>query len=425
MEQSWITKNWLLLNNKSICFIKNKIAGLLTPAILFFTINMFSQTNLIPNGSFENYYTCPNGNNIDNIINFFQPNTAGNSSDAFNSCNNSTNPYLAVPYNVTYQYPRSGNGYAGIAMFFDTAYYNIDNWREYIEVGLTDSLKNGKKYCVRFYTNKSNISSYAVKNIQAVLTNNNLLYNDPNYGFIQGVTPIMEADSVITDTLNWIPIQTIYTAHGGERFLTIGNFSSGANTIYKYVWPFNGSPNSLGYYLIDDVSIYEQPEIDAGNDTLIPPGDSIQLGIAGRPDVFYSWQPSTGLNNANSANPMATPAASTTYILTVTDTNQLACASVFKDTVTVLVGYVGINEYAQTIKCSVFPNPFSETIVFKVGSEAKYEIKISDVAGKQITNIIFIGKEYSYKNIELTQGMYLYEIKNERGNSARGKLLKR
>jgi hypothetical protein len=222
-----------------------------------------------------------------------------------------------VPYNITYQYPKTGNGYAGIAMFFDTASSNINNWREYIEVGLTSSLIKGQKYCVRFYTNKGNISCYAVKNIQAVLTNDSLLYNDQNYGYITSVTPIMEADSVITDTLNWIPIQTTYSAHGGERFLTIGNFSSGANTVYKYVWPFGGTPGSLGYYLIDDVSIYEQPEVFAGKDTTLQQGDSVQLGIAGRPDIFYSWQPSTGLNNAHKANPVAKPGTSTTYTLTM------------------------------------------------------------------------------------------------------------
>ena len=255
MEKWLIIKNWLFLNNRSTYFIKYKITGVITLVILFCACHVFSQINLVPNESFENYSVCPSlgAGEINKATPWFQPNnpsvSPGGSSDFFHSCSGN------VPFLITYQYPKTGNGYAGISFFTDPSVNNLDYWREYIEVGLTDSLETGKKYCVRFYANKGNWSSYAVKNIQAVLTNNSLIYNDPNYGYINGVNPIMEADSVITDTLNWIPIQTTYTAHGGEKFLTIGNFSSGANTVYKYVWPFGGTPNTLGYYLIDDVSI--------------------------------------------------------------------------------------------------------------------------------------------------------------------------
>lgn len=48
----------------------------------------------------------------------------------------------------------------------------------------------------------------------------------------------------------------------------------------------------------------------------------------------YSWMPETGLNNANIANPVATPMETTTYVVTVTDnTSQITIDSV---TVTVL-----------------------------------------------------------------------------------------
>ena len=39
----------------------------------------------------------------------------------------------------------------------------------------------------------------------------------------------------------------------------------------------------------------------------------------GTPDYSYSWSPASGLNNANIANPVASPAVTTTYTLTVTD----------------------------------------------------------------------------------------------------------
>lgn len=381
----------------------------------------YSQTNLVPNGSFENYSLCPSGfGSLTQLIGWFQPNKYGGSSDAFNACDGD------IPYSgPTYQYPRTGNGFAAIYMFWDTTSMDRDKWREYIEVGLTDSLIAGKKYCVRLYMNKSNWSMWAIKNIQAVLTNDSLLYNDPNYNFITGVTPIMEAPAIIYDTLNWLPLETTYTANGGEKFLTIGNFSSGISTVYQQVLPYSSIPNTLGYYLFDDISIYQQPDIFAGNDTIIPPGDSTQLGTTGRPDIIYSWSPSTGLNDSNIANPMATPGTSISYTLTVTDTNQLACTSIFTDTILVQVGFIGVEELNElNFGLQVFPNPFSEIITFKTEVANSYEIKIFDVVGKQLQSILFEGNEYILKNKALISGTYFYEIKNENGERVSGKFIK-
>jgi hypothetical protein len=413
MVKSEIIKNWLLLNKQNKTPAFKRITCACALVILLF-LNSFSQGNLVPNGSFESYYSCPNGDNINIITNWFQPNQAGNSSDAFNACNNVTNLYLGVPFNFSYQFPKTGNGYAGICMFFDSTSSNIDKWREYIEVGLTDTLKPGKKYCVRFYTNKGNVSSYAVKNIQAVLTNDSLLYSDLNFGYIGSEVPMIEPDSIITDTLNWTVIESTYIANGGERFFTIGNFSSGASTVYQYTWPFGGSPNTLGYYLIDDVSIYEQPDVSAGNDTLIPPGDSVQLGITGRPDVFYSWSPATGLNNPNIANPMATPGISTTYTLTITDTNQLACTSVFTDTVKVLVGYAGIEENLFCNEGILFPNPANNKATYEtyLSYTESGSLFIYDLGGKLIFSHKIVNG-YNKISIDLSDyqnGIYLYKI---------------
>jgi hypothetical protein len=386
----------------------------------------FSQGNLVPNGSFELYSSCPpTGASIKYAVPWVQPNnpwTSG-SSDFYHFC---ACPAFACPPNSRgFQYPRTGNGFIGIYLFWEPTVTDQDKWREYIEVGLSDSLKFQKKYCVRFYTSKGNWSSYAVKNIQAVLTNDTLQYNDPNFTFISGVTPFMEADSIITDTLNWTKIETTYTANGGERFLTIGNFNSGLSTSYQYVWPFSGSPNTLGYYLIDDVSIYEQPEIYAGSDTLLALGDSVQLGLAGRADVFYSWAPTSGLNNPNIANPKASPGTTITYTLTVTDTSELACTNTFTDTVRVQVGSSGINEQQNIFSLRVYPNPFDEKITFQTNAIGQYEIRVFDIVEKQLLKTTFDGNEFILQNAELSSGIYFYEIRNKNGEAIKGKFFKK
>ncbi|MBL7904643.1 MAG: choice-of-anchor L domain-containing protein, partial [Bacteroidales bacterium] len=56
---------------------------------------------------------------------------------------------------------------------------------------------------------------------------------------------------------------------------------------------------------------------NAGSDVTICSGLSTQLNGSG--GVLYSWSPATGLSNPSIANPMASPASTTTYTLTVTN----------------------------------------------------------------------------------------------------------
>ena len=64
--------------------------------------------------------------------------------------------------------------------------------------------------------------------------------------------------------------------------------------------------------------------VNAGNDTTIAPGGSTLLNASvsgGAAPVTYTWSPATGLNNASILNPVASPAATTTYTLTANGNN--------------------------------------------------------------------------------------------------------
>lgn len=54
-------------------------------------------------------------------------------------------------------------------------------------------------------------------------------------------------------------------------------------------------------------------------DTAICLTDSIQLDVYGSPGNQFTWTPSTGLSNANSQDPMASPSSDITYTVTVSD----------------------------------------------------------------------------------------------------------
>ncbi len=68
-------------------------------------------------------------------------------------------------------------------------------------------------------------------------------------------------NNFLRDSVNWGPISRVYTATGGERFLTLGNFHNDATTDTSRMNPgiYNNS-----YYFIDDVSVVEMA-IDYAN----------------------------------------------------------------------------------------------------------------------------------------------------------------
>ncbi|MBS1538790.1 MAG: hypothetical protein JST20_13720, partial [Bacteroidetes bacterium] len=81
------------------------------------------------------------------------------------------------------------------------------------------------------------------------------------------------------------------------------------------------------------VSIIPPPIVNAGQDTIICVGQSVQIGTSELAGNSYHWKPSIGLNNTTISNPTASPNQTTEYILTVT--NSSGCVNY--DTVKITV----------------------------------------------------------------------------------------
>jgi gliding motility-associated-like protein len=327
--------------------------------------NSFSQ-NYVPNGSFEIYDTCPYGSSrIHFAIPWFQPNViSGNvysgSTDYFNTCyNDSIILAVGVPKNfMGYQYARTGNAYAGINTFSPPP--PNDKNREYLEVRLLAPLDNGKKYCAEFYVSLAEKPKYAVDAIGMYFSEDSIIYSDNDWSVLPFVPQVQNTSgNVITDTINWVKIKGDFIASGGEQFITIGNFKTNAATTINTT----GLYDEAAYYYIDDVSVYccdaYTTTAEAGENKTVCNKDSaaVVIGSAGNSKFYYLWQPATGLNDTTFAQPLAKPAVTTTYYLTVKDTSATSCGWPVKDSVTVFV----INcDTPATKPNSVFiPNIFS------------------------------------------------------------------
>ncbi|MFY9309532.1 MAG: gliding motility-associated C-terminal domain-containing protein [Bacteroidia bacterium] len=209
------------------------------------SFRIFSQVNLVFNYSFEDTVNCPNAlNQIYNASGWINPSTSGNStSDYFNSCN--TN-FLSTPINAFgYQNARTGNAYVGFYAYNK----GFPNSYEYIETMLTDTLKKDTVYCISFYLSLSEISGYCTNNI-GVYFSNNLITTT---GEIILVSPqLVNTTVVLSDKDGWMKVEWEYTALGGEKYITIGNFNSTGTSDTVYV---GGSFPDGSYYYIDDVFV--------------------------------------------------------------------------------------------------------------------------------------------------------------------------
>lgn len=94
--------------------------------------------------------------------------------------------------------------------------------------------------------------------------------------------------------------------------------------------------NACDYYLKDTlINVIIAPIANAGPDVASCGVESKTIGTAGVTGYTYTWTPTTGLSDANIAQPIASPSATTTYTVSVRDIG-LGCAAV-TDQVTVTV----------------------------------------------------------------------------------------
>jgi OOP family OmpA-OmpF porin len=202
--------------------------------------------NLITNGSFEELNTCPPNPSFPlNVIpGWYSP--SWNTPDIFNACVTTQN-LGDVPYTgAGYQYAKEGIGFGGGVQFF----FN----REYITNRLVDTLKSSKTYCLIFYINlgDNQFDAIAIDRIGVYFSNDSIYYN--TY-FELPVTPQLETEEGVfyNDTSGWTKVELQYLAHGGEQYMTIGNFRPDSLTHSQQL----DTLAYQGYYFFDDFSLIE------------------------------------------------------------------------------------------------------------------------------------------------------------------------
>jgi outer membrane protein OmpA-like peptidoglycan-associated protein len=148
-----------------------------------------------------------------------------------------------------------GNGYAGLYL------YAPDDYREYLQAELTETLIKGKNYRVSFYVSLAERSDFAIKEfgvlfssakinipIKKELSKMHLYRNKGNkYNRMEiGYT------NFYSDTKDWILVHTQFRAKGHEKYLVLGNFKSNART---RMFKTKRNAKQGAYYYVDMVSV--------------------------------------------------------------------------------------------------------------------------------------------------------------------------
>ena len=208
--------------------------------------------NLIQNPSFERYDACPvRLGNFETDVTHWSTPTKG-STDYFNDCST----IMGTPENFNGTQPSDfGKGYAGLYL------YAPDDYREYIQVPLTQTLEKGKTYQVSFYVSLAERSDFAVKDFGVLFSKDKLALNIKKelskmhmYKIVGNAYNFIEIGTTnfYRDTRDWVVVSTRFVANGTENYLIIGNFKNNANT---RKFKIKKGAKQGAYYYLDMVAL--------------------------------------------------------------------------------------------------------------------------------------------------------------------------
>lgn len=224
------------------------------------------------------------------------------------------------------------------------------------------------------------------------------------------------------------PFDSVFTSNlsGGQiissskKSITIAwdTTNNSSDTIFAKA---NYAPCGGGGLVSKVIKSTPKVSVDAGKDTTIFIGDTVQIGgnptaSSGSPPYTYAWDPINEIDNKSASNPNVWPSNNRIYTAVVTDVH--GCKSADKMVVT--VSFVNIEkELSTTPLATVYPNPVTTHTVlqFHYDSFSEISIGVLDLVGNTIQatkHRVLIGdNKIEVDTGTLSPGYYLLQISGE------------
>jgi hypothetical protein len=250
----------------------------------------------------------------------------------------------------------------------------------------------------------------------------------------------------VTDSLSCVKSDSITIVQPVELTVSVSSTdvlcfggSSGAGTVaanggspgYAYEWSNGALQTTMnnvtqGNYAVtvtdlngctaSEVVTIEEPNAlvsSVSGSSITPPCNGTASTAITGGIIPYSYQWNDGQNTA-----IAVGLCAGEYTVTVTDANGCSVA----DTV-VISTTTGILDTPEKEELRVYPNPTNGEVVFEMLGEENWTLRLYDVTGKLVYKQQEIDNERHNTNLNLSPGVYLYEIliQNQIGYS--GKLM--
>ena len=220
-----------------------------------------SAQNLVPNGSFENFLVCPGS--YSQASGEFRVNdwTSANrgTPDHFHACSHGE---ADVPHNwAGTSDAYDGLGYAGIFLLIN----RDQQYQEYLQCKLKLPLLKDTIYHIEFHYKLASYSRFAVDRIGLLLTDSVIQSRSDDCINLKPTLDVVKDSALTQQTGLWETASMSYQAHGGENFVTVGNFYTNAET-KKYKIKFRPVGNEMlelaAYYYIDDVIVASRYDLE-------------------------------------------------------------------------------------------------------------------------------------------------------------------
>ncbi len=395
--------------------------------LCFLGISFFGKSqpaNYVTNGSFEEKYSCTGFNMIELSKGWLSIDSLHSALYYYCDC------FQNVPFDGSnFQYPKTGSCYGEGTLLCLPPNCSTQNSRNYFKNRLKKQLTAGRTYCVRFFVNITNYSTYGIDGFGAYFGNATIdTITQANFYLPYLAPQIINANNnIIIDTLNWTAISGTFIATGYEKYMLIGNFKSDQNTNKTLVNP-SGLPNIYCDISLDDAScIPIDLEAYAGPNKSCIVGDSVFIGR--EPDVEIDescvWYKLN--SNGSLSNPIDTvagmyvkPITTTTYVVR----QQLWCSGVKWDTVVVYQDFVGLPPVSSSgveNDIWVYPNPAQNQIDIQTtqaswfGANSRLSIYNHLGALMKESNIVLNNKSLIYTIDDLNEGVYTLLFRNPDG----------